>query len=860
MTTGSSIEEVFQGRIFKIPDYQRGYAWERKHWTDLTQDLELLPNGRQHFTGTLVLCQNGQKTGKIFDELGRSYTLYDVIDGQQRLTSVILSLDAISHELHRVGQARLAEGLTGMFVQVRDANGQPLTKLTLNRDCQDFFKKDVLNVHPGIEGPAIRSHHLLQSAHDYFERYLADKRMELGEAYPDWLKDLYLKITQGLTVIVYEVADEVDAGVIFETMNDRGKPLSELEKVKNYLLYIASKLDLRAEHNLVHEVNTTWSHIFETLMAAGLGDVTNEDQLLRAHWLMAYDYNPSNWRQSRSIKKRFSLLAYQERHADLLQDLLDYLHTIRNSANAYADIHVPLREGAFNEINDWEIRRRIIALSEKLSRLGSRATFLPLLIAIRLQAQDGGQTYLQAVELCEKFDFRVYQWMGYRSNAGQSRLFRLGHQFFLAPDEEWMILDLRKAIHAYCPDLQFEERFQSETVNWYRWSGIKYFLYEYEQHLAGGRSLKVNWESLDARPKEDSIEHVLPQTPVDHYWTERFTQEQRQRWTHDIGNLTLTYDNSSLSNKSFPKKKGKPEEPGTYAASPLFIERQLASYPEWTSEQIKTRREEIKNWALERWHVEEPPPEPVIAENSFDYILALAEQNGVGEEFEALHAAAEELHLSTRVQKNIQYRPPFNRILSVMNVDIEPGGFRIYFRLDNFARFPGITRDRVDELFPYENHDSNWIPADEIDELVTALKSLAEEIDEMPPPAESITKDDVMESLFSMAEQKGTLEEFRSLLEVAQKLPMYPRTQSNWYGVKFTPYEDKNAHLLWIDPSLYFSADYDNFERYLGIPAERVKATLGISGRGVLEKSEVPELAKRFDQLITLIDKVGLED
>ena len=55
---------------------------------------------------------------------------------------------------------------------------------------------------------------------------------------------LYFKITQHLTVIVYEVANDLDAGVIFETMNDRGRPLTELEKVKNYLLYVCSKLDL----------------------------------------------------------------------------------------------------------------------------------------------------------------------------------------------------------------------------------------------------------------------------------------------------------------------------------------------------------------------------------------------------------------------------------------------------------------------------------------------------------------------------------------------------------------------------------------------------------------------------------------
>lgn len=52
----NTLDEIFANRMFRIPDYQRGYAWEQQQWADLIQDLELLPAGRNHFTGTLVLC------------------------------------------------------------------------------------------------------------------------------------------------------------------------------------------------------------------------------------------------------------------------------------------------------------------------------------------------------------------------------------------------------------------------------------------------------------------------------------------------------------------------------------------------------------------------------------------------------------------------------------------------------------------------------------------------------------------------------------------------------------------------------------------------------------------------------------
>src|SRR5690606_28056274 len=105
---------------------------------------------------------------------------------------------------------------------------------------------------------------------------------------------------------LYEVGEAAEVGVIFEVMNDRGKPLTELEKVKNYLLYVASRLDVQS-HDLGREVNNAWSHVFETLTAAGAAGDNHENALLRAHWLINYDAKPASWEGAKSIKERFGL-------------------------------------------------------------------------------------------------------------------------------------------------------------------------------------------------------------------------------------------------------------------------------------------------------------------------------------------------------------------------------------------------------------------------------------------------------------------------------------------------------------------------------------------------------------------------
>ena len=217
------------------------------------------------------------------------------------------------------GFATLANGLREMYLYSKDLNQQPFTKLTLNRDSRGFFADNILGFHPDVQGPTIRSHRRLLEGKEHFAGFLQAQRDVQKDNYPTWLREVYFKITQHLTVIVYEVANDLDAGVIFETMNDRGRPLTELEKVKNYLLYVCSKLDLPTSFPLEEQINATWAHIFEELMAAGLSDSDNEDQFLRAHWLAVYDYDQKKWNQFRSIKDQFALKSFQGRHTQMLR-------------------------------------------------------------------------------------------------------------------------------------------------------------------------------------------------------------------------------------------------------------------------------------------------------------------------------------------------------------------------------------------------------------------------------------------------------------------------------------------------------------------------------------------------------------
>ena len=703
------ISKVFAHKLLRIPDYQRGYAWGERQWDDFLSDLEYLPKEKMHFTGTVVLHAREGQSNQFQDNQFNTYTVFDIVDGQQRFTTAVLFLDVLRREMmkfeHLIG---FAEGVQNNYIEILDRNNQPIPRLALNRDCQDFFYHTVLERGTNIQGPTIPSHILLIKAKEYFSSYLSQKEAVLGETYPEYLDQMLYKVTQQLGLIVYPIKKETDAGVIFESMNDRGKSISELEKIKNFLIYRAGTINVPDDHNLVESINNTWTYIFERLMIAGLVRRAVEDQFIRAFWLMAYNYDPRNWDGARSLKGQFSLERYHDVEDDiLLSDLLQFLEILKAAATAYCDVLNPTHSDAFRGYQlSSELQMEIIEESDRFARLETTAGFLPLLMAARIRFPNDGKAYLDLVRLCEKYAFRVYRWLGSQVRRGQTRLFRMGYDLFQHGDLENIIHGLERMVQRDCSDSQFKARFQNEDINWYRWYGIKYFLYEYETHLANeaGTPVRMPWKYLAKSKKEDTIEHILPQAPdPDGYWEKRFDMDNYERYTHDIGNLTLTYDNSSLGNKPFPEKKGSPSQPRCYASSKLFVEQQIAGYDDWTEDTILSRRKEIEAWTLQRWQVNQPPPEVKSFTEPMEKMLAVADRNGVGPEIRAILKAVEPLPLEPIALKHcIKFCPRFNLILSAFTVQPDNGFFWFHMRPWNLAKFKGADQEEIFRLFGKE--------------------------------------------------------------------------------------------------------------------------------------------------------------
>jgi hypothetical protein len=624
----ASVAGLLLPRLLRIPDYQRGYAWEEEQVRDFLDDLSLLEQGHQHYTGTVVLLVT---TEHLIDDDSQPLLLADVVDGQQRLTTICIVINEIRRALELHGQQEATAGLRRQYLMVR-RRGIPLPKLQVAPEAQALWLALLQDQElPVAESLSTRR---LRAAVEQIRTHVG-----LITAGPEPLEAIFTlrdKVISALNFTLYELKDAADVGVIFETLNDRGKPLTELEKVKNYLLFLAARVTDGRRQVLIDEINSAWTRIYRLLLEVARVSSAGEDQFLRAHWLANQDPVPRSWRGTKSVKERFSRQLYQGDGGQelLTNEVTAYVRSLSNAAEAFAD---SLRPSAtsFQSFEEAHARRARV-LHEKLRRADSVAVFQPMMIALRDRAPADGKAYTEVLDLALRFAVRVYLLAGYRTDTAQGRLYRLAHDVMTQERElEDVERALRSLVAEYADDHHLKNVFEDVEENWYRWSGLKFFLYEYELHLLRDAEPSTDYSYFEKRKRQKTVEHVLPQTATSPYWRDRFDDEAQRHYRHSLGNLMLTLDNSAYSNKDFPDKRGAAgpgQQPrACYAQSTLRQEQELAVLDDWTPAQIEDRQRRLGAWALQHWAVDltdldEAPEEEVEPEEDALPLPSVADQ------------------------------------------------------------------------------------------------------------------------------------------------------------------------------------------------------------------------------------------
>lgn len=240
-----SIQEIFENTIFRIPDYQRGYSWKEMHLDDFWQDLINLRDERYHYTGALTLekpTSEDVKKWKGDDWIIKSgsFKPYYIVDGQQRITTIIILLNILIGEMKNDEQYlyQSKEDLIAKYIYKKNEKNK-LQSFIFGYEIDDpsyeylktrIFKQESSDA---ANQPETTYTNNLMTSDKFFRQKIESWNSKQREY-------LFKKITQQLSFDLKVIENDLDIFVVFETMNNRGKPLTNLEKLKNRLIYLTT--------------------------------------------------------------------------------------------------------------------------------------------------------------------------------------------------------------------------------------------------------------------------------------------------------------------------------------------------------------------------------------------------------------------------------------------------------------------------------------------------------------------------------------------------------------------------------------------------------------------------------------------
>nr|WP_241242187.1 DUF262 domain-containing protein [Thalassotalea sp. G2M2-11] len=671
-----SLEDIFNKKIFRIPDYQRGYAWGQKQLIEFWEDLISLDSHRSHYTGVLsIKAVTPDVYSSWHDEKWlvekRRYTPYFVVDGQQRLTTVSVFLQCLVEEvkLHSNNESLANDEIylgsysLSEIIETYIMATEPKHKVThtykfgyeVDNPSFEFLRHHIFN--EGFAGTLKETFYTLnlENAKAFFKENIHELLNRNGL---DALEDLYIKLTQRLLFNLYEIDDNFDVFVAFETMNNRGKQLSDLELLKNRLIYLTTLYSPKDVSEDIKEttrkkINDAWGEVYNQLGRNKLSPL-NDDEFLKAHWVMYFKYSrvkgndyirylldehfsPKNVFEKLEVSTQkisnveilsdeeindeddindSSELVIEKRSKLTIKDIGDYVDSLKVAAKIWYATFFPQDS---NELTDAE---RL--MMDKINRV-KIAYFRPLIMAVLLKHSSENPQRYELLKQIERFIFLNFRVCRSPSNSGSSHFSRRARDIYLETVQitdviselnehlEWMFDENNEFKTSSFKEFITKKFANKQGAGFYGWNELRYFLFEYEEELKHTRGQsKIGWKNFIKSEKDKvSIEHILPQTDDNQYWAERFSMHstnEKRFLKGSLGNLLPLSSsiNSSLQNDSFPEKKNtKKDNSGKVIrngySNGSYSEIEVSQNEDWSALEILNRGLSLLEFMEKRW-------------------------------------------------------------------------------------------------------------------------------------------------------------------------------------------------------------------------------------------------------------------
>lgn len=672
-----SLDQLFQNKLFRIPDYQRGYAWQQTQLVDFWEDLLNLQDNRYHYTGMLSLKvlkrTDIENWGSDLWMLDKGFKPCHIVDGQQRITTFIILLNEIicfvrsaknnlgkSDEEIVLGYSTLKEVVSKYILQIRPPQNIIKTFLfgyEADNPSSDYLKYKIFN--ETFSGTVNETYYTknLKFAKEFFNKNINLLYQSEGMGA---INALFLKLTLRLMFNIHEIEDDYDVFVSFETMNNRGKKLTNLELLKNRFIYLTTLysdaiIDEYEKTSLRNEINDTWKEVYFQL---GRNDniPLSDDEFLRAHWIMYFSYSRhkgddyikfllNKFSAKNIFEKQIIINKINENFIDRSDngeddlsidddfenesetitifklspnEIKNYINSLKDMAKYWYDSFFPfLSPNLTKEEQEW---------IDKLNRIGI-GHFRPLVAVIISLKEESAEKKVSAFKAIERFIFICFRMGYYNASFRSSEYYRMTKSLYFREIKlDDFIQDIEDItatnIEFVIPNFiaKIEKHFK-DAEGYYSWNSIKYFLYEYEFSLAQKNNIdKISREMFTKSEKDKiSIEHIFPQTPTNYYWRNMFRQfdNDEKIWLAGaLGNLLPLSQsiNSSLQNDSFDDKKSPKEYKRRGYKNGSHSEIQVSEAPYWDSKKIFDRSRTLLQFMENRWQFS-------LTEEQFDKLL-----------------------------------------------------------------------------------------------------------------------------------------------------------------------------------------------------------------------------------------------
>lgn len=542
-----TLHTLLNGRLFKIPEYQRAYSWGTKQRADLFADIQKLDgNDKGHFMATMVGLR--RRTVKIAAD---AFTELEVVDGQQRLTTITVLLRALQKRLEKgaITEKKLASEVQGLLVKGDDLN---VLLLQTNHDSSHIFIDYVR------EGRISDRSAVATSADQNLFDAIADCE-SFVEKWTDTVGLLSILRNQ-LSVIFHEIADESLVYTVFEVLNSRGLDVTWFDKVKAMLMAVVFEYgDDGGKEATIHELHTVWKDIYRVI---GTRQTLNRETLRFAATLSAGN------QPNRPLSEENAAAEFINQCGQSPKKAVSISKWILKVCEAESRLLGNHRLRAVTQI----VQARLAAIAILLRKLPDAAE-------------------RQVLQTWENVTFCIYGLGNRDARTAVGEYVRFAWDIRnsdLSADE------MRSRLKALGKEViglpEALEQLRGASLYPGRAELVRYFMYRYEEHLAARAGQKLNesqWNKIWQDEPAKSIEHIKPQSSGVGY-------------LHRLGNLTMLPPgtNSKLKDKDPTSKFPDYLHSGLMGAAEVG---RLIEKNGWSGANAEERELALLKWAKDAW-------------------------------------------------------------------------------------------------------------------------------------------------------------------------------------------------------------------------------------------------------------------